>query len=691
MRLFPIIACISFFFQSAFGQEDARHLKLDTRRTLRVDYHSDAWNKDPQKVESSMLLIRDAATGKLVKIEVSETGPNTGLFVGYYQISFGSGENTPTEVTPEVFVAPRELMKKGSLKDIEKLISEEKLLRKPYFLRLEGKSIQAISVYDTKDQAVQAYQDFLVTGMGRPIVDRAAMEAQKQAQLAAEEKKQLDARAKAETERQRLEEEEKNKKLELLRKQAALDAVEKAKRIAQAKSLATEAMKLYEQEKFSEAEENFQKASELDPENQNYNFQYGVTLYRNEKYNPSLVMLKMVKEDVDPTEKHFFMGLDYLKLKDFDSAYREFLDVKSKNDKKLSAAAAFYAGVIDYQKEHYDSAKGLFEFVLDSSSDPKIDQQAEAYIEQVANIQKFQEMQKKKFIVSANLGINYDSNILAMNLANAPSDHAGFRGVYGGSVEYRAVYTPKNEFSGLISISDFYSTDNSFKADPTLQNLDPLVIDIKMPYRWKGQAFGKPYMLGLTPYFEDIHMNADGVGSRESILNSTALAFDQTFVVSDSWFSMVTLEARHDVSLTTPPSDADNLTANKFTLYTTQTLFLDSKKSSGCGIEAGFINNQAIGDNQSYNQVTVAGSYFSPVGTNKLWTNRLGVLNSNYPKHLTGRADNNISFSTGLRSPLTEVLSLNLGANFAHNQSSISNYTYDRWSLTTSLAWLQSF
>lgn len=673
----------------ATAQEDARKLRLDTRRTLRVDYKSDAWNKDPNKVEASALLIRDAGTGRMAKIEVSETGPNTSLFVGYYQINFDRGEHM-TEITPEIYVVAKEILAKpDALKNVGQMIKEGTLLRKPYFLRVESRSIQAISIYDNKEQAFDAYQDFVKTGAGRPIVDRAALEAQKLAQLAEEEKKRREELLKAEAERQRLEDEEKAKLAERLRKEKQLNEEEKARRKAEAKQIADEAMALYKDEKYSEAEEKFQKSVELDPENKTYNFQYAVSLYRNQKYNKSLVVLNLV-ESGHETEKTFYQGLNYMKLKELDSAYKEFVTVKNSSDKVMGPSAAFFAGVIDYQKENYDSAKGLFEYVIDNSSDPKMDAQAETYLEQIANIKKFQELQKKKFIVSANMGIQYDSNILSVSNANSPTDLAGFRGTYGGSFEYRPVYSEHHEFSGLLAVSDYYSVDQTFQPSTSFQNADPLTIDVKIPYKWKGELFGLPYQLGLTPYYEVIQMNADTIGSREPITNSTVFNIDQTFVMNDNHFANYTIEARRDVSLIDITQDADNQTANKLSIYTTQTWFQDTKKTKAYAFELGYAVNKALGDNYSYNRIDIAGTYMAPIWGDNIWSVRIGYYNANYPTEANGRNDNNESVTFGLHTPLSEILSLNSSLTYMNN-SSISTYEYNKYLATTSLAWAQNF
>lgn len=687
-QLFLVSTIFSFTVSIATAQEDARKVKLDTRKTLRLDYKSDSWNKDPKKVETNVLLIRDAGSGRIAKIEVTETGPATGLFVGYYHINFESAEKANPEITAEVFLVPAEMLEKpDGLKNVEKLIKDQVLLRKPYFLRIESGSIQAISVYDSKEHAFQAYEDFLKSGSGRPIVDRAALEAAKLAQVAEQKRKEFEAQMKAEEERRKMQDDEKAKQAERLKKQKELDSAEKERRQTRARELANEAMALYRQDKFQEAEEKFEKSVELDPENQSSYFYYGMTLYRNEKANKAIVVLELAKngKNVSEVDRRFYLGLSQMKQNDLDSAYKEFLWVKQTKDERLGANGAFYAGIVDYQKENYDSAKGMFEYVLDNSKDPKIDQQAETYLEQISNIKLYQAMASKKFIVNANMGIMYDSNILSV-ATNSATNAAGLRAVYGGSVEYRGIYTEKHELSGILSLSDFYSTDTALAANSTLQNADPITVTLKVPYRFKKES----YTFGIAPYYESIQLNADGVGSREVIINSTAVAIDQIFIVSESYFLNVTMDFRRDVSLLTATA-IENQSATKTVLFVTNTYFTDQKRSSAVGVELGYTLNKADGDNQTYNKIDLAASYFAPLTKEWIWNARLGLANQNYNLNSSGRADNNIGLSGGVRTQLTDTLGLAFNLGYNTNQSNIASNSYNKYSIATALSWNASF
>lgn len=675
----------------AHAQEDARKVRVDVRKPLRLDYHSDAWNKDKDKVETSLLLIRDSKTGRTAQVEVTETGRDTGLFLGYYQLNFASGQSQDPEMTPEVYVVPPSIAAgPAGMKAVNQMIRDGQLLRKPYFLRIENRTVQAISVYDTKDQALEAYQGFLKTGTGRQIVDRAAIAAAQSARLNEQARARQEAEQKAETERKALEQAEAARLEEARRQAAELDETAKAQRRQRATEAARLAMEFYRKDEFAAAEKKFQEAVELDPDNQGYYFQYGVTLFKVEKYDRSLVILDLVKGgDVNPAEVNYYRGLNHLKLQEYNNAYKSFLDVKNAGDPVISPAAGFFAGVIDFQNENYDSAKVLFEYVLDNSKDPKIDRQSESYLEQIANIRQFQQLQKTKFFINAQLGLIYDSNILSVSAANAPTDLNGFRWMYGGSVEYRPVYTAKHELSALLAVNDMYSQDSQFQSKTEFQNTDALQAVFSVPYRWKSELLGKGYQLSLTPGFENVQMNADGEGTREAILNSLVLDVDQTFVMNEDWFSTYNLEFRRDNSQIASAAE-ENQSATKLSVSSSQAWFFDAKKTKALIWDLGYSKNNAEGENQRYSRVDTALTYLHPI--NELWsgTTRLGYYNASYAEHLTGRTDNNLGVTLAARRGLEKLLFINVALTYQKNDS-IEAYTYDKFALMTFLSWDQNF
>lgn len=669
---------------SLLAQQDARKMKIDATKPIRIDYESPSWNKNKDEIELAAILIRDANSGQTAKVELKETGTNTGIFEGFYQLSFAEA-NVATEITPELYVAPLKMLQSTEqLKKMEMLIKDGTLLRKPYFLRVEGGK-QLITVYDSKDQALNAYKTFM-----QPILQKQALEAQRLAEKEAEIKRLAEMAAKAKSERERLEAEERRKKEELKRKQAEMTAAEIARRKKLALDHAFQGVEDFKKENFKSAEENFTKATELDPDNNKFYYQYGVVLFRNEKYNKSLTVLDLAKDPaVNQTELEYYKGLNYYKMRDSNSAYKEFAKVKDKDDPKLSASAAFYMGLIDFEKERYDEAKSQFEYVLDKSSDPKIDEQAEAYIEQIANIKMFLVRKAKRWTLNLSGGMQYDSNIL-LQTSGSTTDLAGWRASYSAGLEYRILFEEKYEWSAALNYSDMYSMDNKFQAAANFQNTDPLMVTLYLPYRLKGTYFGKPAQLTFSPGYETMSMNADGSGARENIMNSAVLKNEATLVMGDDWFSTYSLELRSDTSLLTSSAEED-LTATKVTLNTSNIFFKNKKKTESVTYDAGLALNQAKGSNQRYQRLDLAGTYAAPWKWETSWNGKLGLGYATYPNHSSSRADTIITLSTGLAKPFTETLNGLLNLTYTNNGSNVDSSKYDKYILMGVFSWSTNF
>ena len=455
-------------------------------------------------------------------------------------------------------------------------------------------------------------------------------------------------------------------------------------------------MALYNQQKYVEAESKFVQSTELDPSNNSYNFQYGATLYRNEKYNKSLVMLDLANgPSVNSNEKLFFKGLNHIKLQEFESAKKEFGDVKDSKDKQLSGTAAFYIGVIQFQKEELDEAKTNFEFVLDNSTDPKLDQQAESYIEQIANIMIFKENAKKKFILSASVGASYDSNILSTSNSQIASGDAtnlaGYRMPYSVGIEYRPIYTENHEFSLQINYSDMYSLDDKFKSSATFQSQDPLSLTVKLPYKYKSIIFGKPFQLGVNAGYDTLKMNADGVGPREAIVNSTYVSNENVVVMADDYFASYNLELRSDESLTDAAASEDESSASRISFSTSHTRFVDSKKTKANIYDFGFSMNSAEGENQKYQKIDLGYSYMNPVLTDSTLITKLGAHYQNYPEHLVGRKDTDIGLTVTLSKPLNPSTGLAVVANYTSNSSSLETSSYNKYSVMAVVSWTEGY
>lgn len=687
--LYPLL--VFSFSTTAFSQG----IKIDDKIPLSLWYRSVSWNKSSTERDSSSLLIRDRNSGRLVHIQLQETDANSNEFRGAYVLSFNSGD-----FFAEVYILPPSAVEKKET--WSRLISENRIVRKPVFYKRENNN-QTLEIYDTLAQAQAAAADWKkvkltpIGGRSSPAdiaPDPSILEAQRKLALEAEKKKLEDLARSQELERQKLAEEEARRQEALKKQQQALAQAEKERRRQRAKSLSAEGLKAYQKENYLDAEKLFSQSIELDPSQTDFYLQYAVALYRNENFNRSLVILKGIPDgSQNQTERDYFTALNLLKLRELNSARDQFLKVKDQKNPQLSPASAFFAGVIDFELESYSSAKTQFEFVLDESQDPNLDQQAESYLEQIANIMSFQAEQKKKFIFSGQLGLSYDSNILQVSSSSSTSDTqtglAGFRWNYGASVEWRPLFKVDKEFTPIFSVSDMYSTDESFQGVAEFQNTDPQVLSLSLPYKWKGQFRDQPTVLGFTLLSESIFMNSDGAGEREQIVSTLALKTDLTQIRSENRMSVYSLELRSDDSKIEAGAD-DDLTSQRITLGTVQTYFKNSKKTEAMLADASMSVNQAEGKNASYTRLDLGLGYTMPWKLDSSLLARVGLYRADYSESTTGRADTNLTLSLNASKPISEKLNLTLGATFIQNSSSEDDSTYDKYLISSLLSWTAS-
>lgn len=685
---------LSFFitlFALIHHTSASAQIVIDSIRPILIDYTSPTWNQKPNSNEIHAILFRDGKSGKMARVLMTETGNNTGVFHATYNISWGT-----QEISPELYIVSEDLLKSAEqMKKIEKNIADGTLFRKSTFVRGNAKGQNLITIYDTKEQALKAFEDYQKIRVNKPPVDPAALEAQANAKLELERKMRLENSLKSEVARSVLEKDLRGKIANDKSKYQQLNPAEKAKNNQRAKEIAAEGMKLYQAEKYTESEKKFEQAASLNPTDPSYYFQYGVCLYRNEKYSQSIVVLRVAEgPNVNAVEKEYYQGLDYFKMKDLESAQKHFINVKAKNDKSLSPSSSFFSGIINFQKENYDGAKSDFEYVLDQSSDPALDKQAEAYIEQIANAMAFKKEQSKKYLVTLTAGVMYDSNVSSTGrtlMSALTTDAYGIHDSLSGTLEYRPVYTQKHEASISLSASNSWSHEVDFDANKTFQNADPLVIDIAVPYKYKGLLFGKGYQMGAKFTLESIDMNADAKGDPERVIESKIFANDHTFVMSENWFSTYAIELRRDESKLTLTDTNDDASANKISLTTTQIFFQNQKKTEAWIGNFGLSRNSADGKNVNFNRYDIGATYMMPGVWDTTWTANLAYYNVVYPDISSNRADSDYASTVSVRKPINESLAASITASYAMNVSNVPANDYDKYFILTNLTYTGAF
>ena len=676
----------------AQDKKSAAHREVEYGKVLHISYASPSWNADSTKIDSAFLILRDKTTGKIARIQLEETEPDSSQFQGRFSVSM-TNQGT---ITPEIYIPPKDL-RNNDAKLLE-VIKEGKLPRKPVIWTRNEKGQPLLDVYDTRDQAEAALKAYEETQrleqearhrklMSDKEIKALTAEAEHKAQL---EKAALEA-AKREQDRIRLEQLEKQKAAERAEAERRMTEEQRAKRREQAEALNAEALEFYNKGEYSEAESRFKKAVELDHESKDYYYKYGVTLYRLQKFNDALVALKManVRPEIE-NEKKYFMGLVYYRLGELDNGLQQFGDVAKSNDPNLGPSGMFYAGVILYTQEKYDPAKKQFENVIDTSKDPKLDDQAEAYIDRVASAMAFQKMREKRWTFTGTLGLMYDSNIL-LSPDNSSSEAQGtgkgdFRLLTVGDIAYRALFTEKYEFVPHFSAN----LTNSAKSSSAPG--DPFLYDLAAPWSWKGTLGGKVSKLTLTPGYELLWMDPTDTGTKHEEMASYFVGLDESIVYTKSWVSTYSLQYRHDQSYDLVSEGDEDLTSNQYTIRTTQTLFLDQARKQALLPMVDYVRNSARGKDKTYAKYDLGITYARPAWWGTTWNLGLTFYQSRYTAMDTAeRIDNDYTVSTGVSKPIKDWIIWGLSGSYTRNGSTDANFEYTKYLVLTTATFVVDF
>lgn len=669
------------------AQQPAHKKGLDATRLMTISYGSPSWNKDSAKIDTAVIVLREKNSGKLVQITLEETEPDSSEFRGSFSVNLTDAET----LSPEIYVPTAELRDGDNYKKLYDAIANGSLPRKPVIMKKNERGQSMIDVYDTREQAADALKAFQEQQKAKELAKRtplklqpnaATLEAARQAERkAALEKAALEA-ANRETERVRLEQIEKQRQEERARQAKLLSAQEQAARRAKANELASEADKLYDASAYPEAEAKYQEAVSLDPANKSHYFKYGVTLYRNQKYNEALVILKNATGDAKvDAERRYYIGLCHYRLSELDQAQRVFAELSTSKDPIIGPSALFYNGVILFAQEKYEPAKKAFEDVIDVSKDPKLDEQAEEYLDRVASAMSYKKMRENKFSFTGTVGVMYDSNVLLSpdNAADQGSatNSADERLMTIADLAYRPIFNEHHEWSADVSAN----LTNSLKAESA--KADPFIYDIAAPYSYKGMLFSKGYRLTVKPSYELLYMDPTGTGTKAAIQSSTILNIENSFVMDKNWFSVYSLEDRLDDTKTADSIGPDDADASKYSLKTTQMYFLDKSKKEVLMGNLGYVLNIAKGDNKKYNRMEGGVTYLRPMKWDATWNVGLAYYVLNYNKAVAPRKDGNYSLSAGITKPIKDWVTWGLMGNYTKNKSSIDSYTYGKYTVMT--------
>ncbi|MEQ1876754.1 MAG: hypothetical protein ABL958_08910 [Bdellovibrionia bacterium] len=648
--------------------------------------------------------MRDTISGRSVNVQLYETAPDSGQFRGYYSITWGNA----TEVQPEIYVPTRAVTDDADKIAAKGMFELKNMRRLPFILRKGEHDEQLVEVFNTKQEAVDALDSYKIVAEAKVpakdlIAAKALLEAAEMAKVEKQKRKEAEEASAREAERRKLEETERLRAEELRKKQEALSIAERERHKKLAQQHASQAMDMFRAGQFVEAEDNFRKAADLDPENKSFYFGYGVTLYRNNKHNDSLVILRLADQgEFAPAERDFFIGLNHLKLKEYPQALNYFQKSKAGNHPQISPSATFYEGVVHFTELRYEVAKVSFQEVLDTSNDPKLDQSAEDYIEKIERILSFIRNKEKKIFLTLNLGLQQDSNVLLVNTSDpstgGATDVADMRTILGMGFEYRPVYSKEQEFSAKLK------TDMMFSQKSANVLADPFVYSLRLPYKYKGMLWGKGYKMELTPGYEVLKLDVDSSGAsksffaalpeKENYLNSIVLDWTNTRIMSDDWFTSYNLKLRSDTVGSEAGASASGDSdpgAFKVNFVWNNMWFMNKKKTQAWIADVGVTQNAAKGKNLTYSRLDLAGTYMFPWVWDLTAAANLAVYTASYSARDPSRQDSNVAAAFNLIKPLNEWLKATAGLGYTTNESNITSSKYNKYTATLLFAGDWSF
>lgn len=658
---------------------------IDPNRIVDIKYGNSSWNTDSSKVDVATLILRDATSKKIVLINLFETGPDESIFRGRFSVSWGSANN----LIPEVYIPEQSELKNRKTKALllEKIKNKE-IKRKPFILTRGERGQQVIDVFDTPDQARLAYKNYRQqirlkkqAEIPEEVISKASLEMAEKMRKEKEEQLRKQKALSAEAERIRIKQLEDKKREEKIAAQKKLAAAEKSRRKKLAAQLAAEGVQLFRENNFLEAEKKFEEAVDLDPENKSYYYSYAITIYRNEKdYNKAIVIFGAVEDPrVNQIEKNFYLGMSHFRINDYENAGKYFKKVKIKKQEPYSSSSAFYEGLSFFAEKKWDPAKKSFQWVLDNSKDPKLDEKAEEYIEKITKIQFYENNKTKQHILSAGGGLQYDSNVLLNSedpSSATPSGAGDFRATALASYEYRPVFSDSKEWSVKTSFVTIYSADSANSV------ADPTVLSISSPFIMKGKWKEKSYKSEIKTFFDSVYMDTESSGTREGILDTYGIYWKNTLIHRPDYFSSYNLKLGQNVSYNT--SGTTNSDGLQTDLEYNNTWFLNKKKNKALIQESKLTNYNAVGVDEKYYRLTLGLSYLKPVNWQNLTTiTKIAIYYSDYPDHSTERSDTNISLSYTASKKLTDTWNLVGIGSYTTNQSSDDTRSYSKFILSS--------
>lgn len=670
-----------------YKENSERRAVIRNTKTLSVYYKKLSWNQNPTKIETGYLYLRDRNTKKLIELNLTETEPDSSIF----NVDFPIGVVKQANIAAEIYSAPQTMLKgKNRLKTMETLIEDKSVKRKPFLLRVLRRKGQIVDVFDSKDEAIASYNSYKkqmgidadgtesdsiiqVTNQETPnkkkVIDTSTLQS-----LFMANENNLDANNEKNKElREVLKGMEEKRRSSIKNNAKSWSRTKTSRNTNIATDLIKKAVKGIKKQSYTESMNSFFKASDLMPKSGDVYEQYGVSLFREKKYNQAIIILNNSTPSSKRTmEKEFYLGMSYYQLKDYESAITHFDKVIQANDKSFAATAAFYKGTALIELMKFDESRKAFQYVLDNSTDPNMDKRAENFIEYALDRKALEEKRSNWFFIDGVLGLIYDSNIVfAADQARdqgLATNVEGWRFLAQATAKARPFYTDTDEISVAFDLTAMKSVDEDFSKNTTAEQADPYIFAIGVPWTHRGTLSGRGYFFDLTPSYQNIIMDLDGTGN-ETITKTIQLDFDNTLVVNKNWIAKGDLSlSSNDSKILTDETGADSFAS---TLKLSSIFILNKDLERYLIPEFAYRINNANSSSYSFNRMDLAVTYTSSIFEVFMWNSRAAYYLANYENN---RTDNNYTLSTGLSARLSSHWNWGLMASYIINDSTTNDY-----------------
>ncbi|UXR66224.1 serine/threonine protein phosphatase [Bdellovibrio bacteriovorus] len=610
--------------------------------------------------ESRPLRVRDSESGKVAQVMLHRRGGPGSPWSGFFIIQFFIGDNRPRILE---FSDPGQA---------------------PFYAyAIPGQTVQRIVLFKSADDLAKFVAVQEKKQKAKPVVAAPAAKVLSPQAVRRLERQEREEKRQQEKTQLALETEQAAQRAQLLEQQAALSLAEKNRKKSAATNLVKEADKLYSKQDYAGAERKYATAVDMDPEEDSYYYRYGVTLYKVENYNKSLATLSMADVPADLSlEKDYYIALNHLKLRDYDKARKEFVEIRAENDATLSPMASFFAGNIEMQQQKFPEARSSMEYVLDNSKDPQLDRSAEDLLNQIDKMQAFYESKKEKYRFTGFIGAVYDGNVLNVAENNVTTDVKAYRLNYGASALAIWNRTPTSDFGTQIGVSDYYSMNTSFQGDAVLQTADPLQLDLSLPFHKEFEFSKRSLNWELVPTYRSIYMSPTG-GTRSEVIRSLGVNTTLAAPVQSDMLMAVRVEASKEDTLLDSSVGDDDQSALRYGLTLLPTWILDLKGEKSLTLDAGYLINQAEGRNYRYKRSSVGLTYAFAAWWKSNASLRAEYSSQNYDEAVTTRIDSNPIVTAAFNKDLKRNVNWLMSVQYNVGDSDEDSYDYNKFVVTS--------